>query len=123
MALQNTIEVINKLAQQGAIKRYAIIGAVAALNYIQPALSEDLDVLVSVSDFREHRGLLPLASIEAALARMGYTERSGVGIEGWPVQFLPVSSRLDEDALMSAVEVDYKGTDASFKARVARPEH
>jgi len=125
MALQNTIEVINKLAQQGAIKQYAIIGAVAALNYIQPALTEDLDVLVSLSDFREQRGLLLLAPIEAALASMGYTERSGVGIkiEGWPVQFLPVSSRLDEDALMNAAEVDYKGTSASFKARVARAEH
>jgi hypothetical protein len=39
---------------------------------------------------------------------MGYTERSDVGymIEGWPVQFLPVASALDEEALEKANELD-----------------
>lgn len=56
---------------------------------------------------------------------MGYTERSGVGImiEDWPVQFLPVASALDEEALINAIEVNYKGTDGPFKARVARSEY
>lgn len=47
MSLRNTIEVVTRLAESGAIERYAIAGAVAALNYIQPTLTEDLDVLVS----------------------------------------------------------------------------
>jgi hypothetical protein len=98
---------------------------VAALNYIQPTLTEDLGVLVSPADFGQHKGLILLAPIESALARMGYTERSGLGIniEGWPVQFLPVASALDEEALISAIEVDYKGTDGAFKARIAKPEY
>ena len=125
MSLEKTIEVIAKLAEQGTIKQYAITGAVAALNYIQPTLTEDLGILVSVADFGERKGLILLAPIESALAKMGYTERSGVGIriEDWPVQFLPVASALDEEALANAVEVDYKRTGGRFKARVLRPEY
>jgi hypothetical protein len=126
MSMQKTIEVITKLAEQGAIKQYAIMGAVAALNYIQATVTEDLDILVSVADFEERQsGLILLTPIEAALARMGYTERSAVGImiEGWPVQFLPVASSLDEEALTNAVEVDYKEANGPFKARVLRPEY
>ena len=58
MSLQKTIEVVSKLAGQGAIKQYAIAGAVAALNYIQPTLTEDLDILVSVADFEHKSGLI-----------------------------------------------------------------
>ena len=77
MALRNTIAVVAKLAERGAIRRYAITGAVAALNYIQPTLTEDLDVLVAVAHFEKRQsGLLLLSPIESALADMGYTERS-----------------------------------------------
>jgi hypothetical protein len=125
MSLEKTIEVVTKLAAGGAIKQYAIAGAVAALNYIQPTLTEDLDILVSVGDFRHHKGRILLAPIESALAEMGYTERSDVGIkiEGWPVQFLPAASALDEDGLAEAIDVDYRGNDSPFKARVLRAEH
>ncbi len=57
---------------------------------------------------------------------MGYTERTNVGykIEGWPVQFLPVASPLDEEALEQAIEIDVadKG-EAPVKARCLRAEH
>lgn len=108
--------------RDGAIRQYAIAGAVAALSYIQPMLTEDLDVLVSVADFDEHpSGLILQSGIEAKLAALGYTERSGVGVmvEGWPVQFIPVGSPLDEAALREATEVELEG----FKARFLRPEH
>src|SRR5712691_10421185 len=123
MSLQKTIEVVTKLADQGTIKQYAIAGAVAALNYIQPTLTEDLDILVSIAEFEERKsGLILLTPIEAALAKMGYTERSDVGIliEGWPVQFLPVASALDEEALAQAVDVEYSVADRTFKARVLK---
>jgi hypothetical protein len=44
MSSRATIEVITKLAEQGALQRYAIAGAVAALNYVQPTLTEDRDI-------------------------------------------------------------------------------
>lgn len=127
MSLRGTIEVVVHLAEKGVIGNYAIAGAVAALNYIQPKVTEDLDILVSVSAFQQQKsGLLLLGPIESALAEMGYKERLGVGIvvEGWPVQFLPVSSPLDEEALDQAIELDIGTTgDPPLKARSLRAEH
>jgi hypothetical protein len=127
MSLRNTIEVVTRLAEGGAMQRYAIAGAVAALNYIQPTLTEDLDVLVSVAHFEKRQsGLILLGPIEDALAKMGYTERSDVGymIGDWPVQFLPVASELDEEALDKAIEVDIDATgNPPLKARCLRAEH
>jgi hypothetical protein len=87
MTMRKAIEVVGKLEAQGSIERYAVAGAVAALNYIEATFTEDLDILISVADFEQRRsGLILLAPIEAALAEMGYTKRSEVGIEveGWP---------------------------------------
>ncbi len=44
MALAKTFQVINELAKDGVIKRYAVAGAVAALNYLEPVLTHDLDL-------------------------------------------------------------------------------
>src|SRR5579864_1042930 len=71
MALRKTVEVVAKLAERGVIQRYAIAGAVAALNYIQPTLTEDLDILVSAAHFAiRPSGLILLTPIEQALADM-----------------------------------------------------
>lgn len=127
MSLRKTIEVIIKLAEHGVIERYAIAGAVAALNYIEPTLTEDLDILISTAHFEMHQsGLILLAPIEKALAEMGYTERTDVGfmIEQWPVQFLPVASKLDDEALDQAVEVDIDASsNPPLRARILRAEH
>src|SRR3569623_1899644 len=100
MTIRNAIEVVVRLAEQGVVGQYAVAGAVAALNYIQPTLTEDLDILISTADFA-HRdsGLIVLTPIEDALARMGYTEHraEGIVVEGWPLQFLPVASDLDAE--------------------------
>jgi hypothetical protein len=127
MSMRQTIEVIAKLAARGVIKRYAIAGAVAALNYIEPTLTDDLDVLISIGDFAKRRsGLILLQPIEKALAEMGYVNRSDVGIvvEGWPVQFLPVASALDEEALDKAIEVEFRPRgEPPIKTRCLRAEH
>ncbi len=127
MSLSKTIEVVARLAEQGTVERYAIADAVAALNYIEPTLTEDLDVLVSIAHFEQRQsGLILLDPIENALAELGYAERSGVGImiEGWPVQFLPVASELDKEALDRAEELDIGLTvTPPVKARCLRAEH
>jgi hypothetical protein len=127
MAIQKAIEVVNRLAEDGVIERYAIAGAIAALNYIQPTFTEDLDVLISAADFEAREsGLIMLTPIEEALAKMGYTERSDIGVrvEGWPIQFLPAGSALDEEALSQAIEVDLGlSGGAPVSARVLRAEH
>jgi hypothetical protein len=127
MTLRKTIEVITTLANQGTIEKYAIAGAVAALNYVQPTLTEDLDVLISVGSFETRRsGLILLAPLHEALARLGYVEQMDVGVlvEGWPVQFLPVASPLDQEALEEAVDVEFQPEgEPSIKARILRAEH
>jgi len=127
MTLRKTIEVVGKLAADGVIGQYAIAGAVAALNYIQPTLTEDLDILVSIESFEKHpSGLLLLNPIETALAKLGYDERKDVGIlvEGWPIQFLPVATPFDEEALNQADDVEFqpKG-ETPIKTRVLKAEH
>ena len=127
MSLRKAIEVVASLAAQGVIKQYAIAGAVAALNYVEATLTEDLDILVSSETFGQSAaGLILLTPIEEALAKSGYKERTDVGIwiDGWPVQFLPASSPLDEEGLQEAIEVEVGlDTNDRFRARVLRAEH
>lgn len=127
MTLRKTIEVVTQLAARRVIANYAIAGAVAALNYIEPMLTEDLDILISVDGFEKRTsGLLLIRPIEKAFAEMGYTERTDVGykIEGWPVQFLPVASALDEEGLERAIEIDVaQPGEELLKARCLRAEH
>jgi hypothetical protein len=127
MSLQKTIAVVAALADRGVIQHYAIAGAVAALNYIQPTLTEDLDILISTADFETHpSGLILLTPIEKALADMGYTERTDLGfmIDGWPVQFLPAASALDEEALARAIELEVDAAcNPPLMARCLRAEY
>jgi hypothetical protein len=127
MTLRRTIGIVVRLAEQRVIGSYAIAGAVAAINYIQPMLTEDLDILISVDGFEKRSsGLLLLGPIEKALAKLGYAERTNVGymIEGWPVQFLPVGSALDEEALGQAVDIDVaRPGESPLNARCLRAEH
>jgi hypothetical protein len=45
-------------------------------------------------------------------------------IEGWPVQFLPAASPLDQEALDEAVDVDISAAgEAPLTARCLRAEH
>ena len=123
--MRKAIEVVTELAARGVIKSYAVAGAVGALNYIEPMLTQDLDILISVGDFEQRQsGLILLTPIEQALADMGFTERSDVGIviDGWPVQFLPVASALDEEALAQAIEAEIYES-PPLTARVVRAEH
>ena len=127
MSLRKAIEVVTKLAERKAIRCYAVAGAVAALNYIAPFLTEDLDILISVDGFEKRAsGLLLLDPIEKALAELGYTERTDLGykIEDWPVQFLPVASDLDTEALEQAAEINVAPAgEAPVMARCLRAEH
>lgn len=123
--MRKTIEVVVRLAGQGVIKDYAITGAVAALAYVEPQSTQDLDILISIANFDQNQsGLLLLTPIESALAELGYQERRDVGVvvENWPIQFIPVASDLDAESLREAIELEL-GSDPPIKARVLRPEH
>jgi hypothetical protein len=121
--MRDTFRVINKMVEDGAIHSYAVAGAVAALNYIEPALTEDVDVLISVEE-AQRSGLMTLEPIFAYLRELGYAElrKEGIVIEGWPVQLLPVTDALDAEGLAQAVETAIDGA-APIKIRILRAEH
>jgi hypothetical protein len=66
MSMAETLSVLNKLVDDAVIDTYAIAGAVAAYYYIEPTLTEDLDVLIAL-DKTSTSGLLTLAPILSAL--------------------------------------------------------
>jgi hypothetical protein len=129
MGMKETLDVINQMEVDGVIERYAIAGAVAAFYYVEPTLTEDLDLLVSFRDSARsaQSGLVSLAPILSYLRGKGYQrhEAEGIVIEGWPVQFLPVADTLDAEALAQAAEVEIAIPDkaSAVRARILRPEH
>jgi hypothetical protein len=126
MGMKHTLEVINRMEADGIIGRYAIARAVAAYNYVEPTVTEDLDILVSFDQPSGARsGLVTLRPI-LSLAQVGRPRRvrnEGLMIAGWAVQFLPVADDLDAEALSGADEIDLRITDLVIKTRVVRPEH
>jgi hypothetical protein len=129
MGMKQTLDVLNRMETDRIIRRYAIGGAVGAYNYIEPAVTEDLDILVSFGSNPGQipPGLISLSPVYEYLRGEGYTEfrKEGLVVEGWAVQFLPVASDLDAEALAQAEEVEIRidPTVGSVRTRVLRAEH
>lgn len=125
MGIRKIIEVLNEMQAEGVIGRYAIAGAVAAYTYIEPAVTRDLDILVTFENMSP-AGLISLEPIYSHLAKKGYTEHEAEGlvIEDWPVQFLPVANDLQSEALVEANDIELRAGSTEFvTARVLKPEH
>jgi hypothetical protein len=129
VGMKQTLDVINRMEADGVIGRYAIAEAVAAYNYIEPAVTSDLDILVSFEEpvKPQRAGLISLEPIYSYLKGKGYDQhrKEGIVIEGWPVQFLPVATRLDIEALAQGedIEVEVSKAEGVAKTRILRPEH
>jgi hypothetical protein len=128
MGMKQTLDVINRMEADGVIGRYAIAGAVAAYNYIEPTVTEDVDILIALEadSQRARTGLVTLGPILSYLKDRGYSEfrKEGILIEGWAVQFIPVTNSLDGEALAAASGVDLElPSEGSVRTRVLRPEH
>ena len=127
MGMIETIKVINKMEADGVIGRYAIGGAFAASYYVEPTLTEDLDILLSfeVGASQKKSGLVTLQPIFSYLKEKGYADfrKGGIVIEGWPVEFIPVADDLDTEALAGAKDVDIDASAGIVRTRVLTPEH
>jgi hypothetical protein len=126
--MRETLDVLNRMVADRVIGRYAIGRAVATYNYIEATVTDDLDILIAVDAFEERprSSLVLLTPITQYLAERGYTEwrNEGIVIGGWPVQFLPVSSKLDAEALDHALDhVIRIGVSDSVETRILRAEH
>ena len=106
--MEKALKVINDLLEQGIIKKYAIGGGIAAIFYIEPILTYDVDIFVVPAE--ENDGLLVLSSLYEYLKKKGYyPDKEHIIIEGFPVQFLPVFNELIDEAVNEAAEKKYKG--------------
>jgi hypothetical protein len=118
--VRETFEVIEQMKRDGVIEEYAIAGAVGTIFYVEPFSTEDVDILVNLRP--SDSGLVSLEPIFSYLHQRGYDRFSNQGIEigGWPVQFLPVSDALTDEALAEAQYLPY---DDELSVRVVRPEY
>ncbi len=106
------------MVDSGVIDSYALGGAIAAIRYVEPFQTEDVDVFISMA--LESSNLTPLAPVYAYLKERGYYPKDVfIEIEGWDVQFLPVFDDLIDEAVKFADNVDLNGVDV----RVMAPEY
>lgn len=116
--MKETLKLINRMVKDGVIKNYAIAGAIAAIYYLEPFDTSDLDIFVQVET--SGSDLMILSPIYEYLLKRG-CQATGefVDIEGLPVQFLPVFNSLTEEAVGKAQTIKY----ARLTTRVMRAEH
>ncbi len=98
--MEATIRVLNEMVEAGVLEGYALGGAMAAVFYIEPVATFDLDVFVTLPSSERDRVVVTLERQYQWLAGRGY-EVAGehVVIESVPVQLLPVFNPLVAEAV------------------------
>ena len=107
------------MVRDGALRSYAIGGAIGAVFYVEPFATQDVDVFVLMDS--EPGGLVTIIPGWTYLKDHGYAEVRGesIVIGDWPVQFIPVSNELEEEAYLNAATFEFEGE----PVRVILAEH
>lgn len=117
--MRQTLKVINELKDKGLINDYAIGGGIAALFYIEPFLTYDLDVFIISVERADEKNLILLSPIFDYLKSKGYSWKGEhIIMEGVPVQFIP-ADELEKEAVENAKVMEYEG----IKAKIITPEY
>jgi hypothetical protein len=119
MSIRDVIIAINQMEADRVFDRYAIGGAVGATFYLEPVATLDVDVFVAFRSEPDQLLVTPKPIFDYLAARGWSMKGEYVMIAGWPVQFLPPTGPLVEEALAEAVELDVEGD----PARVFTAEH
>ena len=118
--LEEALAVINNMVKKGIIEDYAIGGAIAALFYIEPFETSDLDIVVFLPKAQMSKPVVSLTAIYGYLNGLGYKEeKEFVIIETIPVQFLVGGTPL----LVDAVRVAVAQKVGSISTKVIRVEY
>jgi hypothetical protein len=116
--MEKTIQIINQMKSEGLFSSYAIGGGIAALFYIEPIITFDLDVFIILPE--PMGDLTPLSGIYEWLEKRGYKpEKEQIIIEGIPVQFIPAYNDLVKDGLLDGIDKNY----GQVVTHVLRPEY
>lgn len=117
--IEKTIAVINQMTDDGVIENYALSGATAVIFYTEPIATEDIDVFVHVRAGQSV--LMEFEPLFDYLRERGYEIKGEHAyIEGFPVQFLPISKNLINEAVIGANEFELSG---GVTVRVMSPEY
>lgn len=109
--MEKTIKIINQMRDEQVFSSYAICGGIAALFYIEPVTTFDLDVFIIIPG--DTGAIVSLSSIYSWLGVQGYKyDKEQVVIEGVPVQFIPVYNSLINDAVQNSIQKQYGSTNA-----------
>jgi len=102
--VEKTLKIIKELKEAKVLKDFSIGGGIAALYYIEPLLTYDLDIFfIPLQD-----SIDVLTPIYRYLKEKGFkAKKEHVLIEGVPVQFIPVYNDLVKEAVQFSVEVKY----------------
>lgn len=116
--LGKPLQVINQLVAGNLLLDYAIGGGVAALYYTEPVLTYDFDIICR---FPTQGELIDPSPVYNKLKELGYNfgVEDRVMIQGVPLQFIPASHGLMEEALDKALPVRICGV----KTRILRVEY
>src|SRR5258706_3981165 len=107
--MEEEIGILSVVHADGIIERFAIGGGIAAIRYLEPYLTDDIDVFISPLVVGAN-GLVAFGRIYSYLQELGYhTEREYIRIEGWLVQFVPASESVQEEAVTLANRVAFAG--------------
>ena len=100
----------------GVIENYAIGGGIAAIYYLEPYETDDIDVFIpSVAVAVGDAGLISLEPIYGYLNRLGYVPlKEGMLIEDWLVQFIPTFEPIQEEAIAKSRRVTYGETETNI---------
>jgi hypothetical protein len=117
--MRETLEAIEQMRADGVIAACAIGGAVGATFHIEPMATLDIHMFVSFQGLPDNL-LIDLSPLYGWARAHGFEVRGEyIILGGWPVQFLPVSNALEEEALAQAVETEVEGV----PVRVMTAEH
>jgi len=107
--MKKLFQLLNQMVQDTELSNYAIGGAIGAVFYVEPFVTHDVDVFVVMQT--ESTGLVTNIPGWDYLKERGYAEIRGEAIivEDWPVQFIPVSNPLEEEAYLNASILDFEG--------------
>ena len=101
--MEAAFKILNDMEATGIFARYAVCGAMAAFEYIEPMATRDIDVTIEIGP------ILSLSQITSFLEKIGHPvqwEAEGLMIAGFPLQFIPVADPLDKDALENSVKIE-----------------
>ncbi|MBA3856001.1 MAG: hypothetical protein C0507_03735 [Cyanobacteria bacterium PR.3.49] len=107
--IAGALSIINSLVGDGIVKKYAVGGSIALLNYVEPFVTEDLDIFCHIE---ETGTLISLSPIYSHLKSLGFqSDGEFISIDGVLVQFLVPPSKLVEEALNNSVIVNIETVD------------